>query len=346
MLAARISNTARISSWLLQRKLYRGTPADLATALAKGLLIRTCAAACAFASMVLIAWIAAFARAVLEHGWSGFRTLGAAALSSATMQAARYERNLIPVLVVWAAFLLLAPVGYTIAFRSAAVAAGALGALNFTPPSFLVTPESAGFARGVAQFTQSWNGILLLVVSVPVAYLLHQGALSVFDRLDQWSVVRRMQRHAASPIQVLAAQACRIVLALVVLLVATWSGTVVWLAASHTHGGAVLYGLRGGLVLSDYLLALGVVAVLVAHTQSAQGWLLIAMPLAASLGAAAKVSPVPHDLIFSVARGELARVGTVWGGGSLWGALFVGFPACLFGVYLMARVRPVGGRRT
>jgi hypothetical protein len=325
MVAAR-TPAARISTWLLAQRLYRRTPAEVATALARGFLTRTWAAACAFGSMVLIVWISAFARVVFEHGWSGFRGLSAATLSSASMQAGRYEGDLVPVLAVWAAILLLAPAGYAIAFRSAAVAAGVLGALDFSPPSFLVTPEVAGFARGLAQFTRSWNGILLLIASISAAFLLHHGALDVFRRLDKFSAGSTWR----------SARATHFVLALVVLLSATWTGAVVWLAASHAHGNATSYGLRGGLVQSDYLLALAIVAMLVTYSKSARGWLLAVTPLAALLGAFASVSTVPRDLVFSVGRGELERMGSAWGGGSLWAALFVGFPACLLGAYLVA----------
>lgn len=319
----------RLSSWLLARKLNRRIPAEVAASLTSVLLRRVGAAVCGFGSMVLFAWIAAFARAMLEHGWSGSRTLSAAALSNDSVQAGRVEGGLVPVLAVWAVLLLLTPSGYAIAFRGTAVAAGALGALDFSPPSFLVTPEVAGFARGLVQFTRSWNGILLLIVSVWAAYLLHRGALGVFRSLDEFSAGRRLRP----------ARVVRVALALVVLVSATWSGTVVWLAASHAHGDATSYGVRGGLVLSDYLLVLAVVAVFATGGGSAQGWLLALTPLAALLGAVANVSPLPHDLAYPIGREGLERIGLALGGGSLWAALFIGFPACLLGVYLMAPVR-------
>lgn len=332
MVAAR-TPAARVSSWLLARKLHRRTAAEVVTELASGLLIRTWAAACAFCSMVLIAWLAAFARALFRHGWTSFRTLSAAGLSDATTQAGRYEADVVPVLAVWAALLLLVPAGYAIAFRAAAVAAGVLGALDFSPPSLLVTPWFAGFARGLAQFSRSWNGILLLVASVLAAFLLYRGALGAFERLGQFSAGRTRRP----------APVTRFVLALVVLLSATWSGTVVWLAASHAHGDTTSYGLRGGLVQGDYLLALAVVGVLVAGSNSTQGWLLAVTPLAALLGACANDLPVPHELVSSAGRADLERAGAWWSGGSLWAALFVGFPLCLLGVYLVARVRPGRG---
>jgi hypothetical protein len=339
MVAARIP-TARMFSWFRQRRLYQRTPADITMALAKSLFARTWAAGCAFGSMLLVAWIAAFTRAVFGDGWSGFRTLSAAALSNASVQASRSESDLVPVLAVWAAFVLLAPVGYAVAFRGAAVGAATLGALNFAPPSFLVTPEVARFARGLAQFPRSWNGIWLFIASALAAYFLHQSALSSFARLDQFASrpVRRPVR--AAPARIHAGRGCSFALALAVLLGATWSGTVLWLAATNAHGDGMSYGLRGGLVQSDYLLALAIVAALVAYSQSAQGWLLAATCLAAVLGAVANVSPVPHDLAVGVGFGVLTRIGTAWGGSSLWIALFAGFPACLLGVYLVARVRP------
>ena len=62
MAATRIPG-ARAPFWLLERRLYRSRPADVAAAVAKTLLARAWAAACVFGSMVLLAWIAAFARA-------------------------------------------------------------------------------------------------------------------------------------------------------------------------------------------------------------------------------------------------------------------------------------------
>jgi hypothetical protein len=328
MVLARSPGT-RVSSWLLVRKLRRRTTEEVAAALAGGLIVRALAAACAFCSMALIAWLAAFAREVFRHGLTGFRTLSAAGLSHATAQAGRYEAGLIPVLAVWAALLLFAPAGYAIAFRAAALAAAVLGALDLSPPSFRVTPWTAGFARGLVQLSRSWSGVLLLVASLAAAFLLYRGALGVFERLGQFSA-GRLRRPA--PVT-------RFLLALVVLLSAAWTGTVVWLAASHAHGDATSYGSRGGLVQGDYLLALAIAALLVAGSGSTQGRLLVVTPLAALLGAFASDLPVPHELVWSAGRADLERAGAWWGGGSLWAALFVGFPLCLLGIYLVARVR-------
>jgi hypothetical protein len=327
MIAAR-TPTARVSSWLLARRLYRRTTSEVAAGLARVVLIRTWAAACAFGSMVLLAWIAAFARGLFGHGWHGFRALDAAGLSSASMQAGRYAGDLVPVLVVWAALLLLAPAGSTLAFDGTAVAAGVLGALDFSPPSFLVTPKVAGFAGEVVRFSHGWNWILLLVTALLGASLLHHGAVRAFGLLDEFSA--RQTRYPA--------RAARFVLALVVLVSAAWSGAVVWLAASHAHGDAASYGFSGTLVLSNYLLALTVVAVLVPRGSPAQGWLVTVTLLAALLGTVPGNSYLAHHLAVPIGRGELERIHPTWGG-SLWAALFIGFPVCLLGAYLMARVR-------
>src|ERR1700733_11708478 len=102
MVAARVPS-ARISSWLLERKLYRKTAAGVTADLVTCVLIRTGAAILAFGSMTLIAWVAAFAHQVLARGWSGFRTLDATELSTASVLATNYEGGLVPVLAVWAA---------------------------------------------------------------------------------------------------------------------------------------------------------------------------------------------------------------------------------------------------
>ena len=114
----------------------------------------------------------------------------------------------------------------------------------------------------------------------------------------------------------------------------------VWLAASHAHGDASSYGLRGALLAASYLPILVIVAVLVTSSACAHNWLLAAAPLAALVGTTGDVWRVPRDLSLSVGHGELERIAASWGGGSLAAALFIGFPACLVGVYLVARVRP------
>jgi len=83
---------------------------------------------------------------------------------------------------------------------------------------------------------------------------------------------------------------------------------------------------------------LAVVAALVAGSDSARGWLLAWTPLAAALGAIANVAPIPRDLMFSLERAGLERIGGAFGGGSLLAALFIGFPVCVLGMYLMAPV--------
>jgi hypothetical protein len=249
------------------------------------------------------------------------------------------------VLIVWAALLMLVPIGYALVFRAGAVAAGMLGALDFSPPSFLVTREVAGFSRGLVRFTHSWNAIWLLIASAVVAYLLHHGALTVFDRLDQFPSRRTRLPAPGTPFRVYASRAWCAVLALLVLLTATWTGTVVWLAASRAHGDATSYGWRGGLGLGEYLFASVVAALLVAYSRSGHGWLIVAMPVAALAGAVTNVFRVPRDLVFPAGSRALERIVTASGGGSLWAALFVGFPACLLGAYLVARGRPLQEQR-
>jgi len=329
-MAVAYNRAPRVSTWLLMRRLRRRTAAEVAAAAAGVAATRAWAAACAFCAMVLVAWLAAFARALSWHGWSGFRSLSAAGLSSATARAGGYEAGLVPVLAAWAALLLLVPAGYAIAYRAATAAAAVLGALDFAPPSFVVTSWVAGFSSGLAQLSRSWNGVVLLVASLAAVFLLYRGALGAFQRIGQFSAGRTRRP----------APVTRFVLALVVLLSAAWSGTVVWLAASHAPGDATSFGRQGGLVQGDYLLALGVAAMLAAGGRSTQARLLAVTPLAALLGYFAHDLPVPHDLVWSAGRAHLERAGAWWGGGSLWAALFVGFPLCLLGVYLAARVRP------
>ena len=97
--------------------------------------------------MVLVARIGAFVRAISAHDWHTSSTLDGATLLAASTQASRYEALLLPVLLVWAALLLLTPPGYTAAYRAAAIAAGALGYLNFIPPHFPVSTGVGPISR-------------------------------------------------------------------------------------------------------------------------------------------------------------------------------------------------------
>src|ERR1700722_7671043 len=259
MVAARVPS-AGISSWLLERKLYRKPAAGRAADLVKGVRFRLGSAILMLGSTTLSAWIGTFAREVLARRWGGFRALDATTLSNASLLATRYEGGLIPVFAVWAALLLLTPIGYVTAFRGATVAAGALGALRLVPPSFAMTSAFAGVARGLADFTRSWNGVWTLAASVTGAFVLYQGALSVFGHLDQLSP-GRVPRQSRTPLAlVYASRAACVAVTLVVLLAATWSGTVVWLAAAAAHGDTAVFGNTGAYaaVVSDYLLLLGI----------------------------------------------------------------------------------------
>jgi hypothetical protein len=62
-----------IAQWFLERRLSRRTRQDFAEMVFKVCAIRMYAAAACFISMLLTAWLGAFARAVSAHDWRVFR---------------------------------------------------------------------------------------------------------------------------------------------------------------------------------------------------------------------------------------------------------------------------------
>lgn len=325
--------------WFHERELYRGTSAGFAAVAAKAIAIRLYSAASCFITMLLLAWVGAFARAVSAHDWHVFRTLSGTTMLAASTQADRYQSYLLPVFLCWAAFLLLTPRGYTVTFRAAAVAAGVLGYLKFVPPSFAVTRRTTGISHWLIRF-DGRASILYLVAAIAVAYVLQSSAVSTFGRLDQLRKNTGYVPYGESSSLYLIRKACATVLVFLVLLSVTWAATVIRLAAAgaSTRGPGMSYGFQGGVYQSRYLLVLALIAVLLPHVYDAGKWLVAAAALTALYGLAPDALVFPSPLAISAGRGELTHLGAAWGNDALWAALYLFIPAAMFGIYLTGRL--------
>lgn len=330
------------TGWFLERKLSRRTRADSAGVVFKVLAIRIYSAAACFISMLLAAWAGAFARAVRAHDWHAFRTLDETTLLTAAAQAGRYQIYLLPVLLSWAALLLLTPTGYMFAFPAATVAAGILGYLGLSPPSFQVTARVTAISQWLRGFDNHWNqyAIPFLVFSIGVAYVLQRNAVSMFGHLDHLSSKPGRWSLGESSSLGFIRKLCAIALVLLVLLSATWAATVVRLAAAHAtiRSPEMSYGFQGGLYQSKYLLVLALIAVCISQIYNGEKWLIVAVALTAWYGLTPNALPFPAVIEAAALRGELTHIGTTWGGGSLWAALFVFIPAIILGIYLVAKL--------
>jgi len=329
----------RAASWFLERKLYRRTRADFADAAFQVIAIRLYSAAACFISMLLVAWLGSFARAVSAHDWRVFRTLDGTTLLAASMQAARDQSYLLPVFLWWAALLLFTPRGYTVAFRAAVVAAGILGYVNLSPPAFLVTRRVTGISHWLIRF-EGRASIPYLIISISVAYVLLSSAASTFRRLDH---LRKKPGHVSrgeSDSLDLIREVCAIALALLVLLSVVWAATVVRLAVSHasSRGPGMSYGYQGGLYQSKYLLVLALIAVCLPMIYDIEKWLVAAVALTALYGLAPNALIFPSILEIPAGRGQLTHIGAAWGNNSLWAALIIYIPAAILGIHLAARL--------
>lgn len=330
-----------IARWFLEGKLARRTGAEVASAVLRVGTIRVFSAAACFISMLLAAWAGALARAVAPD-WHAFRTLDGTTLLSASAQASTYQADLVPVLISWAALLLLTPTGYAVALRAAPVAAGVLGYLELSPPSFPVTTWVSAMSRWLVRFDLHWtaDAIPVFIASIAVAYVLSYNAAVVFGRLGRFRNRPARRAGAGSDAGDLVRKACAVLLILLVLGLTTWAATVVRLAASHpgASGLEMSFGAQGGLYQSRYLLVLAVIAVCLAQAYSVKSWLVAAVALTAWYGLAPGAVTFPSMLEITAGRGEWTRLGAAWGAGSLWAALFIYIPAVMVGIYLTGRL--------
>jgi hypothetical protein len=334
-----------IRHWFLERKLYRRSRADLAGVLGRIIAVRLYSATACLISMVLVARIGAFARAISAYDWHVSRTLDGATLLAASMQASRYEGLLLPVFLVWAVLLLLTPPGYTAAYRAAAITAGVLGYLHFIPPHFPVATEVAAISRWLST-AGSRAFIPYLIASIAAAWALQYSAVNTFRRLPR---LRRDFRAPSSewPSDHVTRRIVATPLVLAILLSAAWAATVIRLSAAGAVD-QVSYGFQGALAQSKYLFALTLIAIIIAQITSGEKWLMFAVALTALYGLLPSTGPFhtkknefflyPPALEVSAGREQLIRIGTVWGTDALWAALFIFIPAIVLGIYVVARL--------
>lgn len=325
------------SLWYLDRKLSRRTRADFARMTFKVVAIRLYSAAACAISMLLTAWLGAFARNVSAHDWHVFRTLDGTTLLVASTQADRYQADLLPVILCWAALLLLTPRGYTFAFRAAAVAAGILGYLRFSPPSFLVTTRVSAVSRWLIRFDGRAT-IPYLVLVIALVYVLLSSAANTFGHLDQL----RKSPHRVPHDELYSAEfirrLCAIPLIMLVLLSAIWAVTVVRLASSGASfpGVEISYSFQGKLY--PYLFLLVLISVAVSRINNGGNWLIAAVILTTWYNLVPSALAFPSILEISADRTQLIHISTAWGSDSLWAALFIFIPAVVLGIYLVARL--------
>lgn len=337
--------TVRARRWVLEWRLYRRSWSDVAGVPVRVVSIRLYVATVCLISMVLMAWIGAFARVLVGQDWHTPTILSSATLLAAAEWASGFQGALFPVLLVWAGMLLLTPNGFTAAFRAAAVAACALGYLYFLPPAFPVTPKVAGVSRWLDQ-AGGHPFVLYFVGSVALAVLLQLHAGRTFRRLHPVNPAS-FEGH---PYGLLACRLCVMPLILGMLLATVWAAAVIRLAAADGSlpGHGASYGFRAALVQDKYLFVLTLMAVLIAQLTSNTKWLIGAVALAAVYGMLPSTGPFqikttrfllfPPTLEFSAWRGELTRIGMAWGADTLWAALFLFVPAVVLGIYLVTRL--------
>jgi hypothetical protein len=337
-----VAGTFGMSQWLLERKLRRRTLAAFAAVSARTLAIRACSAAACFASMLPAAWVGAFTRSVSTHHWHVFSTLNETAVLNLSAQAGKYEVRLLPLLISWAVLLLVTPIGLTLAFRAAAVIAAILGYLELSPPTFVVTSKVASISGWLTRFDTYWgrHSVVLVVASIAAAYLLQAYAVRTFRRLGYLRSRQRDGFNNTSLGQSLPGKLSAACLVLLVLLAAVWAGTVIGLVAAHGGSSASWgsYGSQGGRYQSECLFIMVLLAVMIPQLYHGEKWLTAAALLAGIYGLAPDRLHVPAALTVSAGSGLLERIGSVWGAGSLWAALFLFIPGLVLGIYLLARI--------
>ena len=337
--------TVRARQWVLEWRLYRKSWSDVVRVPVRVVSIRLYVAAMCLISMVLMAWIGAFTRELVGQDWHTSTILSSATLLAAAEWARGFQGALFPVLLVWAGMLLLTPNGFTVAFRAAAVAAGALGYLYFLPPAFPVTSKVAGVSRWLDQ-AGGHPFVLYFVGSVTLAALLQLHAGRTFRRLHPVNPAS-FEGH---PYGLLACRLCVMPLILGMLLATVWAAAVIRLAAADGSlpGHGASYGLRAALVQDKYLFVLALIAVLIAQLTTNDKWLIAAVALAAVYGLLPDTGPFrigttrfflfPRTLEFTAWHRELTRIGTAWGASTLWAALFLLVPGVVLGIYLVTRL--------
>lgn len=339
VMVAHGSVKVRAAHWFLERRLTRRTRADVAGVVVKVAAIRLYAAVACLVSMVLAAWIGAFVGVVSAHGWLVFRTLNERTLLGAGVEASWYQGRLFPVLLGWAALLLLTPPGYTVAFRAAAAAAGVLGYLHFAPPAFAISTRVAGLSHWLTG-SGARSPVPYLLAAIAAVYLLQFSATDVFGRLYQ---LRRRPHRVFFGVSTAHESLRRfgaLLLVLLMLVSVIWAVTVIRLAAAGDRDPRSLtaYGAQGGLYLGRYFVLAITIAVLVWLYATSERWLAVAVAVMAWFALAPGVAAFATVPVAPEVGKNLTHIGMTWGADSLWVALFVIIPAVVLGIYVVARL--------
>jgi len=220
--------------------------------------------------------------------------------------------------------------------------AGVLGYLGFSPPSFWVTARVAPATHWLVSFENHWHRdvIAFFIISIGAVYVLLRSAIHRFRRVGELSSGRRRAPHAEPHVLWLARRLCATVLVLLVLLLATWTATIIRLAASHAsiQSSGHSPGFQGGLYQGIYLLILAAAAVLIPQHHDSGRWLAGAAALAALYSVVPNGLRVHSVLVTAVAKYEPAGIGAAWAVNSLWHVLFIFIPVIVLGPYLIQKL--------
>lgn len=332
-----------LRGWRLRRKLSRKGWLTLARRFAKASLIRLTASIACLIAMVLIVWAAVVVRIIAVGGIQALQTLDTTQINGAPHQAAQVQSDLFPVLVVWAALLLVTPVGYVAAFRAAALSAGAVGYLNLVPPSFLVTRWVARVADSLLEAHPQRNPPIVLGTALGflgLALLLLSIARRVFTSLEGLRLRPGWRVRAGIRSGNSASKLVAVPLIALILLLAIWAGTVVRLAATGATvpGKLAQDGSQAGAWAGDYLLAILLVAVVVPLLRAARPAAWMAVLCAGAIASIPVVADHSSALRIPLLTSQFTALGGDCGADSLWIALFAGVPFIVFGLYLADRM--------
>jgi hypothetical protein len=331
-----------VKQWLLRRKLSRRSGRSFAGELVGALARRIIAAACCFISLLIIAWLAAFARAISAGGWNAFKTLNEGNLIAASHQAAGSQVDLLPVLITWAVLLIATPAGDGLAFRAAAILAGILGYLHFAPPPFLVTPWVSRFSGRLFSAEIHRNdlaNVVVIWILLAMALLLQRAALGLCRGLADLRFRPVVRFPARTPPGRRVRHLCAALMIALALLLVVWAGTVIRLAAFQgvSTGDLGSYGSQGGLEQGRYLLVIALITALVLKSRNPRNALCAAVLLVAAVILVPRLLSISSALQVPLLTSQLAGVGREWGTDSLWAALFAYIPLIVCATHLVGR---------
>ena len=293
--------------------------------------------------MVFIVWVAAVVQTIAVGGIQALRTLDTAQINYASQYAAGVQSGLLPVLVVWAALLLITPVGYVAAFRAAALSAGVVGYLQLVPPSFPVTRWVARVANSLlAAYPQGKPPIVLgtALAFLGLALLLLSADRRLFTSLEGLRLRPGLRIRAGIRSGNTASKLVAVPLIALILLLAIWAGTVVRLAATGATvpGKLAQDGSQAGAWAGGYLLVIVLAAVVVPLLRAARPAAWTVVLCAGVIASIPVVADHSSALRIPLLTSQFTALGGDCGADSLWIALFACVPLIVFGLYLADRM--------